>query len=196
MLGSRGASRTKLRPSPVLSLRYVVALVSWVGWFLFAIFGGVGLAAVPIDLIVGYKFRPRPLKAGELAAASRASGMKLRPPSVCLSLSQAEELAELRLALQHRSTELGEVGARLKQERQGWQAERATLGFLARRRRESDDRQAVMKFKQMVYHLEQSVEELKECSKNREAYNPLVYIVQARNALARARLPPRLALSV
>ena len=78
---------------------------------------------MPIDLIVGYKFRPRPLK--------------------------AEELAELRLALQHRSTELGEVGARLKQERQGWQAERATLGFLARRRRESDDRQAVMKFKQV-----------------------------------------------
>ena len=30
----------------------------------------------------------------------------------------------------------------------------------------------------MVYHLEQSVEELKECSKNREAYNPLVYIAQ------------------
>ena len=31
---------------------------------------------------------------------------------------------------------------------------------------------------QMVYHLEQSVEELKECSKNREAYNPLVYVAQ------------------
>ena len=54
---------------------------------------------MPIDLIVGYKFRPRPLK--------------------------AEELAELRLALQHRSTELGEVGARLKQERASWQTEKA-----------------------------------------------------------------------
>ena len=27
---------------------YVVALVSWVGWFLFVIFGGIGLAAVRV----------------------------------------------------------------------------------------------------------------------------------------------------
>lgn len=46
---------------------YMIALVSFVGWFLFAIFGGVGLAALPMDLITAFTTRPKPMPAEELA---------------------------------------------------------------------------------------------------------------------------------
>jgi LMBR1 domain-containing protein 1 len=38
---------------------YCMAFLSFVGWFLFAIFGGVGLSALPIDLIRDFMYRPR-----------------------------------------------------------------------------------------------------------------------------------------
>ena len=37
---------------------YVMAMASFVGWFLFTLFGGIGLAALPVDLILAYKSRP------------------------------------------------------------------------------------------------------------------------------------------
>ena len=46
---------------------YMIALVSFVGWFLFAVFGGVGLAALPMDLITAFTGRPKPMSAEELA---------------------------------------------------------------------------------------------------------------------------------
>lgn len=46
---------------------YMIALVSFVGWFLFAIFGGVGLAALPMDLITAFTTRPKAMTAEELA---------------------------------------------------------------------------------------------------------------------------------
>lgn len=38
---------------------YVIGLVSFLSWFLFTIFGGIGLAAVPLDLIRTFNARPR-----------------------------------------------------------------------------------------------------------------------------------------
>lgn len=46
---------------------YVTALTGWVGWFFFAIFGGVGLAVLPIDLIAEFIWRPRYMDAVEYA---------------------------------------------------------------------------------------------------------------------------------
>jgi len=37
---------------------YCMAIMAFVGWFLFAIFGGVGLSALPIDLIKDFYYRP------------------------------------------------------------------------------------------------------------------------------------------
>ena len=37
---------------------YVMALLSFVGWFFFFIFAGVGLSALPIDLLQTYFTRP------------------------------------------------------------------------------------------------------------------------------------------
>lgn len=41
---------------------YVLALLSFMGWFCFVIFGGCGMIALPIDLILGYMHRPKEVK--------------------------------------------------------------------------------------------------------------------------------------
>ena len=38
---------------------YVMAIMSFVGWIFFCTFGGCGLVALPIDLIVAFRNRPR-----------------------------------------------------------------------------------------------------------------------------------------
>lgn len=39
----------------------------WIGWFLFVVFGGVGLISFPLDIIFDYFFRPKPRSAREVA---------------------------------------------------------------------------------------------------------------------------------
>jgi LMBR1 domain-containing protein 1 len=38
---------------------YVIAVLCWVGWWFFVIFGGIGLSAVPLDLILAFRDRPK-----------------------------------------------------------------------------------------------------------------------------------------
>eukprot|EP00932_Pfiesteria_piscicida_P003545 SRR837773.13453.p1 GENE.SRR837773.13453~~SRR837773.13453.p1 ORF type:complete len:279 (+),score=79.25 SRR837773.13453:26-838(+) len=38
---------------------YIIAVLCWVGWLFFVMFGGIGLSAVPLDLILAYTDRPR-----------------------------------------------------------------------------------------------------------------------------------------
>lgn len=48
---------------------YLFIIVFWIffGWFLFVIFGGVGIIALPLDLILDYFYRPKPRSAREMA---------------------------------------------------------------------------------------------------------------------------------
>ena len=48
---------------------YVIALASWVGWWLLVLFLGAGLSALPVDLINEFRFRPTPMKQDEFARA-------------------------------------------------------------------------------------------------------------------------------
>lgn len=41
---------------------YVIALASWVGWWLLILFLGSGLSALPVDLINQFRFRPVPMQ--------------------------------------------------------------------------------------------------------------------------------------
>jgi LMBR1 domain-containing protein 1 len=66
---------------PVTFPVYTMGLASWVGWFLFVLFAGVGLAALPIDLFHDFKFRPRRLPLDEfvkqkLEVNKRAADLK------------------------------------------------------------------------------------------------------------------------
>eukprot|EP00736_Rhodelphis_marinus_P004198 Rmarinus@m.22958 len=60
---------------------YTVALLSILGWVFFTVFTGVGLIALPMDLISAYLYRPKQMKLDEyakakIALASRASNLK------------------------------------------------------------------------------------------------------------------------
>jgi len=65
---------------PVTFPIYVMAFIAFIGWFLFCIFAGVGLVALPLDLIQDFITRPRPMSTSEYfkrrnEIAGRASGL-------------------------------------------------------------------------------------------------------------------------
>jgi hypothetical protein len=47
---------------------YLMALMSFIGWFLFAIFAGLGIPGIPIDMVRGFANRPQRLDRGQIAA--------------------------------------------------------------------------------------------------------------------------------
>ena len=129
-------------------------LMAWVGWFLFCLFGGIGLAALPLDLILTYKNRPRHM--------------------------DAKEFAEAQQSLRERVNELVEVGELLKIKRDERAQAGLTGGPLGRFSLDSDKRkaireeqQSVTEFKQAVYLLETDVEAFKDATDNYDNYNPL-----------------------
>lgn len=73
---------------PVNFFNFLVAVPGFFGWIIFALFGAVGIAALPISLIYGFIKRPRPMSLqdfeekkkvlGERAALLRTVGEKLR----------------------------------------------------------------------------------------------------------------------
>lgn len=46
---------------PVSFPLYIIAFVGWLGWFVLTMFGGAGLAALPMDLINDFRTRPTPI---------------------------------------------------------------------------------------------------------------------------------------
>lgn len=44
---------------PITYPLYIITLVAFVGLFLFTLFGGIGFAALPIDLLNGFRLRPK-----------------------------------------------------------------------------------------------------------------------------------------
>ena len=93
-------------------LDYATRLFSWLGWFLFVLWGGIGLVSLPVDYVLAYIYRPIPL--------------------------DARELADLRLSVQRRTAELLDLGRQLQGERAAYK-EGPKLGWLARRRHEAAD---------------------------------------------------------
>jgi LMBR1 domain-containing protein 1 len=133
---------------------FFAGLMAWIGWFLFAIFGGIGLSAVPLDFILTYTHRPKHL--------------------------DAVEYAEVQLALRERVNELVDIGELVKIERE----QKAQAGLTSRfggwtldadaRKAAKDERQAILGFKQAVYLLEEDVEQFQAISIAKDKYNPLI----------------------
>mmetsp|Transcript_22862 Transcript_22862/g.37625 ORF Transcript_22862/g.37625 Transcript_22862/m.37625 type:complete len:485 (-) Transcript_22862:194-1648(-) len=60
---------------------YVIGLVSFVGWFLFTLFGAIGMFAIPMDLINSFRKRPKRMSLdtfaqGKLVLRARAEKLK------------------------------------------------------------------------------------------------------------------------
>ena len=58
---------------------YLMAMISFVGWFFFVLFGGIGLAAMPMDLLVGFTKRPQPIDVQEYAKQKLLLNERARP---------------------------------------------------------------------------------------------------------------------
>jgi len=131
---------------------FFAGLMAWLGWFLFCIFGGIGMASMPMDLLMVYKNRPRHMDAVEFAEAQKS--------------------------LRDRVNELVEIGELIKVERDANPQMGKVGGFgnflsADKRKQAQSERQALLEFKQAVYLLEQDVEDFKACTQNYENYNPL-----------------------
>ncbi len=50
---------------------YIIAFMSFISWFEFVIFGGIGLASLPLDLIYNFKTRPRKLSESQIENQKR-----------------------------------------------------------------------------------------------------------------------------
>lgn len=131
---------------------FFAALMAWLGWFLFAMFGGIGMASMPLDLLVVFKNRPKHMDAVEFAEAQKN--------------------------LRDRVNELVDIGELIKIERES-NPNMGSVGGIgnymnAGKRKEARiERQALLEFKQGVFLLEQDVEEFKASTSNYENYNPL-----------------------
>jgi LMBR1 domain-containing protein 1 len=133
---------------------FFAGLMAWMGWFLFALFGGIGMAALPLDLILAFVDRPRHM--------------------------DAVEFAEAQVMLRDRVNELVNVGELLKLERedQAQQNGGKKGGYFNREARKaaSEEKKTMLQFKQAVYLLEEDAEDFANCTENYKNYNVLIPI--------------------
>jgi LMBR1 domain-containing protein 1 len=126
-------------------------LMAWIGWFFFALFGGIGMAAMPLDLILTFRNRPKHM--------------------------DAVEFAEAQMSLRERVNELVDIGELVKVERDA-SPETGAGGFggyfnSETRKGMREERQSLLELKQAVFLLEKDVDEFQACSANYDKYNPL-----------------------
>ncbi|KAF4316909.1 hypothetical protein BBO99_00008267 [Phytophthora kernoviae] len=124
---------------------YVTGLTSFIGWFGFSIFCGIGIVALPLDLILAFFHRPK--------------------------FISADVYAIQKLCLQRRSVELLEVGRTIKtsMDRPGM-----GQSSWERKKKQRLDFVTLNKFKQSVYLLEGDFVDLKLCHEDYKNFNPLM----------------------
>jgi LMBR1 domain-containing protein 1 len=134
---------------PVSIPTFLSGFMAFFGWFFFALFGGIGLAAVPLDLILGFINRPRRMDPAEFADAQ--------------------------MSIRNKTVELVDAGELLKLERDESEKSGAKEGFFSGLSQQArQERQAFLKFKKEVYLLETDVEEFLASSENYQNYNPII----------------------
>ena len=129
---------------------YMMAMIGFIGWWLFVVFGGIGMAALPIDLVRGFLYRPRKI-----------------PGRV---------YADEKTHLTHTCKELIEIGEALKFDQEAFEAQKHSRW--ERRKQRNADRTTMNKFKQMVYMLERKHTELKAAKEESSKSNPLMPFVK------------------
>lgn len=126
---------------------FFAGFMSFFGWFFFALFGGIGLTSVPLDLILAFIHRPTHMD-----------------PS---------EFADAQIVIRSRVNELVNIGEMLKLDRDDNRS-RGKKGVFDRFSKEArEERNTYLEFRKAVFLLEEDVEEFQACSANYESYNPL-----------------------
>ncbi|CAD7951837.1 unnamed protein product [Amoebophrya sp. A25] len=116
---------------------YLMAVFCFLGWWLFVIFGGVGLTALPMDLLLEYYDRPKPITPAQYASKK------------LLYAQTAENLVK-------KAQELQDVDAQLKG-KSGWQA----------RKKQRLLKVEYNKFKQSCHLLDKEFSHTEVCMKKR-----------------------------
>lgn len=128
---------------------FFAGIMSFIGWFFFAIFGGIGISAVPLDLVMSFVNRP-----------------KIMSPA---------EFADAQLSIRQKTNELVDIGELLKMERDEKRNSKSSYGVFGGLSKEARaERAAFLEFKKAVFLLEQEVEEFMTASANYKSYNPLL----------------------
>jgi len=147
----------------VTVMTFFAAFMTFLGWFFFAIFGGIGLAALPLDLILGYLHRPKHMDAVEFAEAQvniRSRVNELVDLGELMKISREErKLANTAGASGGGMMGFGGFGKGFKD----------TFSKNGR-----EERSNLLEFKKAVYLLETDVEEFQNCSSHYNKYNPLI----------------------
>lgn len=127
---------------------YITALLGFVGWFAFVIFGGIGLVALPLDCILAFVYRPK--------------------------FIPADIYAQQKIALQGRAAELIDLGRKIKEGFERVGASSLKQSLWDRKKQKKLDKITMNQFKQSVYLLEQDIEELNACHVEFKQHNPLI----------------------
>lgn len=136
---------------PVSIPTFFAAGMAFLGWSFFAVFGGIGLAALPLDLILAFVHRPKRMDPAEFADAQ-------------LSIRQrVNELVDIGQAFK---LERDERASSASGSRGGW-----ARGLTQQGRKE---RAEFNEFKKAVFLLEADVEEFLASSAKYDKYNPLI----------------------
>lgn len=133
---------------PVSLPNFFAGFMAFVGWIFFAVFGGIGLASLPLDLVLMFVRRPRHM--------------------------DAVEFAEAQVNIRERVNELVDVGELVKIERE--ERRRTSEGgmFSGFSKEAREERNTLLEFKKAVFLLEEDVEDFKACNSNYNNYNPLI----------------------
>lgn len=126
---------------------FFAGFMSFFGWFFFALFGGIGLASTPLDLILAWIHRPTHMD-----------------PS---------EFADAQMIIRNRVNELVNIGEMLKLDRDDRRSTGSSGMFSGFSKEAREERSTFLQFRKAVFLLEEDVEEFQACSANYENYNPL-----------------------
>lgn len=129
---------------------FPVIFLEFLGWFLFFIFGGIGLSALPMDMIIDYFYRPRP--------------------------RSAKEIAERKVALRRRTEELLLFAKSIEDKNESFKEEADQKGFFSKWRGKRSIRHNEKELNKEVYKLEEEFE-IFEIEQNLTA-NPIWEIIK------------------
>jgi LMBR1 domain-containing protein 1 len=141
----------------------MAGLLTFVGWFLFVCYGGIGLIAIPLDFVNAFKHRPRLLTKN--AARNQRKGIMDQAADL---ISKGEALAGDMIA--HR--------------------EGGTHGWRALRKRKREEAFEINRYRVLVEALEHDYERYEQCNPDnfRKHYNPLAPFLYFFGALFSALL--------
>lgn len=131
---------------------FLGAEMSFVGWFLFCMFTGVGLITLPIDLVKKFVNRP-----------------KYIPKDVYL---------KLRDDIHRRVKELLATGLAMKKGRKDYESNYDKLGYRERWGKTGEQRNVFKEFKREVEIVEEDYEDIYQCHEAWKSYNPLIPYVK------------------